>query len=100
MTQMKPMTIEELWHWEMMEAVQLVPSDGTVKVLHDHPKVHTVHTRLRAKGNNKNLDLITQWWIEGVLGLLNLHLNEGTKISRKEASMLILMGQGHKETHA
>ena len=98
--QMEPMTIEKLQRQAMMKAVWLVSSDGTVKILHDCPKLHAVCARLRAKGNNKNLDLIIWWQIKGVLGLLNLHLNKGAKMSWKEASMLILMAQGHKETHA
>lgn len=61
----------------LMDSAEL-SSDGTpvLQVLCDRSKLRTAHAELAAKMNDKGLDLVTWRRIQGMLGLLNLYLDE------------------------
>ena len=52
------------------------------------------------KVGDKDLDLVTQWQIQGMLGLLNLYLDGGLNLGWKNVSVVVLKAQGHGNAHA
>ena len=88
-THLGAMQFEDLWHHILMESVELshLLPDGTPMFLFGCPKLHAACAELTAKESNKDLDLVTQQQIQGMLGLLNLYFDEGLNLSwRKEIS--------------
>jgi hypothetical protein len=55
---------------------------------------------LAVEVGNKELDLITRRRIQGMLGLLNLYLDEGLNLSWRKASVVVSKAQGCRDTHA
>jgi hypothetical protein len=55
---------------------------------------------LAAEVGNKELDLITWRRIQGMLGLLNLYLDEGLNLSWRKVSVVVSKAQGCRDTHA
>ena len=53
-----------------------------------------------AKASDKDLDLVTRRRIQGMLGLLNLYLDEGLNLSWKKASVVVSKAQGRGDSHA
>jgi hypothetical protein len=64
------------------------------------PKLHMACTELMAKVSDEDLDLVTWWRIQGMLGLLNLYLDEGLNLSWKKASVVVSKAQGRGDSHA
>ncbi len=95
-------SFEELRHWVLMELAEPshIASDGTPALLCDSPKLHTACVKLKAKVGDKRINLVTQYQIQGMLGLLNLYLDEGLDLSWRKASAVVSKTQGHGDTHA
>jgi hypothetical protein len=95
-------SFENLWRQVLLEAAELsrVPSDGTPAFLCDHPKLQAACAELAVRFNNKALDLVTRWRIQGMTSLLNLHLDGGLGLSWRKTSVLVSKAQGHGDTHA
>jgi hypothetical protein len=55
---------------------------------------------LATEVGNKGLDLVMRRRIQGMSGLLNLHLDEAVKLSWKESSVMVSKAQGHGNVHA
>jgi hypothetical protein len=95
---------DDLWRCILMDSAEssCVSSDGTsvLQVLCDRPKLHTAHGELAAKMDDKGLDLVTRRRIQGMLGLLNLYLDEGLDLTWKKASVPVSKAQGPGDTHA
>jgi hypothetical protein len=69
-------------------------------LLYDRPKLRTACATLSAEMGNRELDLVMRHRIQGMLGLLNLHLDEGLKLSWKKTSAVVSKAQGHGKAHA
>jgi hypothetical protein len=74
---------KDLQHRVLMESVNVssIPVDGTLAFLRDGPKFCAAHKKLTVEADNKALDLITRQQIQGMLGLLNLHLDKGLHLT-------------------
>jgi hypothetical protein len=96
------MRFEDLWRRVLLEFAEpsRIPSDGTPVLLRDRPKLCTACAKLTAEMGNKELDLVTQRWIQGMMGLLNLYLDEGLNLSWRKTSVLVSKAQGCGNTHA
>jgi hypothetical protein len=77
-----------------------VSSDGTPAILCDRPKLHAACVKLAGEVSNKQLDLVTRRRIQGMMGLLNLYLDEGLNLSWRKTSAIISKAQGHGNAHA
>src|SRR5258708_37305156 len=97
-----PTPFEDLWCQVLMKSTEPSPtsSDGTPAFLCDCPKLCAACAKLTAGVDNKGLDLITWWQMQGILGLLNLYLDKGLHLSWRKTSVLISKAQGHGNTHA
>ena len=92
---MEPVLFKDLWHQVLMESVKLSPA-----LLFDRPRLRTACAMLAAKVGNKDLDLVTRRRIQGMMGLLNLYLNEGLNLSWRKTSVVVSKTQGYGDTHA
>jgi hypothetical protein len=101
-THLGPTLFEDLWHQVLMEFAEPSPisSDGTPAFLCDCPKLYAACAKLMVEANNKELDLVTQQWIQEMLGLLNLYLNMGLHLSWRKTSILVSTSQREGNTHA
>ena len=77
-----------------------VPSDGTPAVLCDRPKLRAACTKLEGEAGNKELDLVTRRRIQGMMGLLNLYLDEALNLSWRKSSAIVSKTQGRGDAHA
>ncbi len=90
---------EDLQHRVLTEAaLSPVSSNATHVFLGDRPKLRAACAKLTVEAGNKGLDLVTWRWIQGMLGLLNLHLDEGLMLSWRKASVVVSKAQGHGDT--
>ena len=101
-THLGPTLFEDLWHQVLMEFAEPSPisSDGTPAFLCDCPKLYAACAKLMVEANNKELDLVTWWQIQEMLGLLNLYLDAGLHLSWRKTSILVLMSQREGNAHA
>jgi len=83
----------------MEAALSPVSSNATHAFLGDHLKLRAACAKLTVEAGNKRLDLVTRRRIQGMLGLLNLHLDEGLMLSWRKASVVVSKAQGHGDTH-
>ena len=93
---------EELWRCVLMESTKPsgISTDGTPVFLCDCPNLRTACAKLTVEVGNKGLDLVTCRWIQAMLGLLNLYLNDGLLLSWRKTSVVVSKAQGHRDAHA
>ena len=91
----EPVLFEDLQRQVLMESVKPSPA-----LLFDRPRLHTACATLAAEVGNKDLDLVTRRRIQGMMGLLNLYLEEGLNLSWRKTSMVVSKTQGYGDTHA
>lgn len=72
-----------------------ISSGGTPAFLCDRPRLCAACVKLTAGVDDKGLDLIMQRRMQGILGLLNLYLDEGLDLSWRKTSVLVSKAQGH-----
>jgi hypothetical protein len=86
----------------LMESTEIpcISSDGTPEILRDLQKLRSASAMLTVELGNKECDLITRRRIQGMLGLLNLYLDEGLKLGWRKSSAIVSKTQGHGDTHA
>jgi hypothetical protein len=77
-----------------------ISSDGAPVILHDLPRLCAACAMLTVEAGNKECDLITRQRIQEMLGLLNLYLDEGLKLSWRKSSAIVSKAQGHGDTQA
>jgi hypothetical protein len=86
---------EDLRRCVLTESVEPSPT-----LLCDRRKLRTACATLKEEVGNKGLDLVTRRRIQGMLGLLNLYLDEGLNLSWRKASVVVSKTQGHGDAHA
>jgi hypothetical protein len=84
---------------ESVESNRLL-SDRTPALPFGRSELRAASAELAAKANAKELDLVTRRRIQGMLGHLNLYLDDGLSLGWKKASVFVSKTQGHGETHA
>ena len=101
-THMGPASFEDLRREVLMELAMpsRIASDGTPALLSDRPKLRTACAELAVEVGNKGLDLVTRRRMQGMQGLLNLHLDEGLELTWRKTSEIVSKAQGHGKTHA
>jgi hypothetical protein len=89
-THLGAMLFEDLWSRVLMESAEssCLSSDGTPASLFGHPKLRAACAELMAKAGDKDLDLVTQQRIQGMLGHLNLYLDKGLNLGWKKNQCL------------
>jgi hypothetical protein len=94
-THMGATQFEDLQRRVLMESVALssVSFDGTPEFLCDWPKLRTACAALTVEVGNKELDLVVWQWIQGILGLLNLYLDEEVELGWRKASLVVSKAQ-------
>ncbi|KAF9000882.1 hypothetical protein BDQ17DRAFT_1426910 [Cyathus striatus] len=66
----------------------------------DLPKIRQARAALSVKSKDKTLDVFFHACLVGMLGMLNLYLNENLSYTWHEASLITSHSQGHGEAHA
>lgn len=99
-------TFKKIWHQvltaSMMPSRAAILADVTpafTAFLCDRLRLRAACAKLVMEFSNKNLDHITRQQIQGMMGLLNLHLDDDLSLSWKKTSVIVSKAQGRGDTH-